>query len=140
MKAAPALYWDSSAVLAFLLAEPHQPEAERCLRRPAVRHLVSSLGWTEVHATLARVGREQRGAEIAETLAALAHSPWGHIDAVPHWELIALLAQRWPLRGADLWHLALAKSLSQQLPGLMMLTFDVALAAAAAGEGLSATP
>jgi hypothetical protein len=41
------------------------------------------------------------------------------------------------LRGADLWHLALAKTLQADLPELGLVTFDEALAEAAVGEGLS---
>jgi hypothetical protein len=46
------------------------------------------------------------------------------------------LATKWPLRGADLWHLAAAKSLQTELPELAFLSFDLKLAAAAKGEGL----
>lgn len=68
----------------------------------------------------------------------LDHGPWTYIASAPRLEITRALAQSWRLRGADLWHLALAKSLSERLPGLQMLTFDTALAEAAAGEGLAA--
>ncbi len=47
-------------------------------------------------------------------------------------------ARRHPLRGADLWHLALTVDLGQSLPGLHLLTFDSVLGAAARAEGLAA--
>jgi hypothetical protein len=46
------------------------------------------------------------------------------------------LARSWPLRGADLWHLAAAKALQTELPELRLLSFDSRLTAAAHGEGL----
>ncbi|MGC8486111.1 MAG: hypothetical protein ACP5O6_10865, partial [Candidatus Baltobacteraceae bacterium] len=46
-------------------------------------------------------------------------------------------AARYPLRGADLWHLALAVDLAEELPELRLLTFDSVLDAAARAEGLA---
>jgi hypothetical protein len=46
------------------------------------------------------------------------------------------LSSRYPLRGADLWHLAAAKSLQEELPELRLLTFDQRLMEAAQGEGI----
>jgi transposase len=57
-------------------------------------------------------------------------------DVSPSWDTIAMLARKWPLRGADLWHLAAAKDLRAELPELKMLSFDAPLATAAAGDGL----
>jgi hypothetical protein len=34
---------------------------------------------------------------------------------------------KWPLRGADLWHPATAKNLLNELPELVLLTFDSSL-------------
>jgi hypothetical protein len=47
------------------------------------------------------------------------------------------LSKRWPLRGADLWHLSTAKSISEQLPEVKVLTFEKRLKVAAQGEGIS---
>jgi len=40
------------------------------------------------------------------------------------------------LKGADLWHLATAKTLQEQIPELVMFTFDDRLRVAAEGENL----
>jgi len=47
------------------------------------------------------------------------------------------LSSKWPLRGADLWHLAMAKSLQAELPELTFMSYDARLVAAARGEGLA---
>jgi len=46
------------------------------------------------------------------------------------------LSIKWPLRGADLWHLAIAKTIQNQLPELQLLTYDSRLKAAVQGEGM----
>ena len=51
---------------------------------------------------------------------------------------VKALASKWPLRGADLWHLATAKTLQKDLPELTVLTFDNRLYVAALGEKLAA--
>lgn len=62
--------------------------------------------------------------------------PWRHLSAWPEWKIIQPLSVKWPLRGADLLHLATAKSLQKQLPELFLLIFDSRLNAAALGEGM----
>lgn len=62
---------------------------------------------------------------------------WRRLHMGPQWVQISRLALKWPLRGADLWHLATARSLQEQLPELVLLTFDEKLETAARGEGLS---
>ena len=46
------------------------------------------------------------------------------------------LAVQWPLRGADLWHLAAADTLRRELPDLKVITFDSRLGVASQGIGL----
>ena len=50
--------------------------------------------------------------------------------------MIRSLSNKWPLRGADLWHLAAAKNLHREFPELFLLSFDNQLKRAAAGEAL----
>jgi hypothetical protein len=83
---------------------------------------------------------EREGA-LAKTLVDAARTtleagPWRRINAGPNWKSIESLARRWPLRGADLWHLATAKELHAGIPELAFLSFDRRLNAAAHGEGL----
>jgi hypothetical protein len=69
-------------------------------------------------------------------LEAIATGPWRFINLSPRPGEIAKLSSKWPLRGADLWHLALVVSLKLHLPELTLLTFDTRLQVAAQGEHL----
>lgn len=132
------LYWDSSAILSALFSDAHSREAVAWARRPGV-HLLSTLGWAEVHAVISRIGRERALAEILVRAAreTLDRGPWRRVNASPEWELIRALSSKWQLRGADLWHLSASKTLQTELPELRILSFDTRLRAAARGEGLA---
>jgi len=71
------------------------------------------------------------------SLETLERGPWRHLNIMPEWGKIRSLSRKWPLRGADLWHLAVGKTLQEQLPELLFLTFDKRLKAAAEKERLS---
>jgi len=133
-----AIYWDSSAILSALFRDRHSDEATRRARGSAV-HFLSTLAWAEVHAVIARLERARLLAKVLLTASreALEGGPWRRLNAVPDWKVARDLAFKWPLRGADLWHLAVAKSLQTELPELTFLSFDARLAAAAKGEGLT---
>lgn len=134
-----AIYWDASALVAALFDEERSAEAVELIQVPAAR-LMSSLAWAEVHATLARAVREGRisSQEAACAATGLGRGPWRRVRLAPDDDLAAALARAWPLRGADLWPLALAKTLLKDLPELEMASYDRALAEAAAGEGVRA--
>ncbi len=68
---------------------------------------------------------------------ALSRRPWRRVNHIPRWDIIRELARTWSLKGADLWHLAAAKCLQEQLPELRLLSFDRRLLTAAHGEGLA---
>lgn len=131
-------YWDSSAVLSTLFRDKRSEEATARARGPAI-HLLSSLAWAEVHAVIARIERERALASVLLDAAreVLESGPWRRVNAFPDWKLVQSLASRWPLRGADLWHLAAAKSLQIDLPELTLFSFDSRLVSAAQGEGLA---
>ncbi len=133
-----AVYWDTSAVLSTLFRDRHSKEAAARVRTSAV-HLLSSLAWAEVHAVIARIERERALAKVLVDASreALEWGPWRRVNASPDWKLIWSLSSKWPLRGADLWQLATAKSLQIDLPELTFFTFDARLAAAVHGEGLA---
>ncbi len=133
-----AVYWDSSAILSALFRDEHSEEASRRARGPAV-HFLSTLAWAEAHAVIARIARERALAKVLVTAAreALESGPWRRLNAAPDWKVVRDLSSRWLLRGADLWHLAVAKSLQTELPELTILSFDARLAAAAKCEGLA---
>lgn len=132
------VYWDASAVLSTLFQDAHSPDATVWIRQHQI-HLLSSLSRAEVLAVIGRLSRDKRIAPvlIEAALAAFDAGPWRGLNDIPAPRLLGTLAKGWPLRGADLWHLALAKTLQQDLPELVLLTYDDRLAAAAAGEGLA---
>lgn len=66
----------------------------------------------------------------------LEEGPWRRLYLTPDWDEFKSLAHKWPLRGADLWHLATAKTLQKRIPEFYLLTFDNRLMVAAMGEGL----
>lgn len=131
------IYWDSSAVIPVLFEEPKTAEARVLATNPAI-HLLSSLAWAEIQATLTRAVREKRVATalVHATDEVLLRGPWRRVYAIPSWGLIRTLSRTWPLRGADLWHLALAKTLKAEIPEMAFISFDENLAEAAMGEGL----
>jgi len=131
------VYWDASGILAALFKDRHSDEAQRWAHREGI-HLISTLAYAETYAVITRIQRERLLADVLvkATLEVLEEGPWRRLNAWPEWGIIQLLATRWPLRGADLWHLAMAKSLQKQLPELFLLTFDTRLQGAARGEGM----
>lgn len=134
----PVIYWDSSAVLSTLLQDNYSELALRCARSDAV-HLLSSLALAEVYAVLGRIKRERLLAEILveASLEALESGPWRRLTIGPDAGEVRKLALKWPLRGADLWHLAAAKTLQRELPELLVLTFNQRLYQASAGENIA---
>ncbi len=132
-----AIYWDASAILSVLFRDSHSEEARAQLEPPGV-HLVSSLGWAETCAVISRMKREGCLADMLLKAAyeTLEEGPWRRIYVLPDYDRFKGLADAWPLRGTDLWHLAAAKTLQKEIPELKILTFDERLRAAAEGEGL----
>ncbi|MBW1996782.1 MAG: type II toxin-antitoxin system VapC family toxin [Deltaproteobacteria bacterium] len=131
------LYWDSSAILSVLFRDQHSDKALKWANKDAF-HLMSSLSYVETHAVASRIRREGALADILidAALEVLARGPWRRLNAFPAWEIIEELAQKWPLRGADLWHLGTAKTIQKDLPEITILSFDRRLKVAAKGEGL----
>ncbi|MGH7686044.1 MAG: type II toxin-antitoxin system VapC family toxin [Candidatus Dormibacteria bacterium] len=136
--ASPVVYWDASAVLSVLIHDAHSARASAVARR-AVTHLISTLAYAEVSAVIARVERNRDlPTALADAARELVHNgPWRRLVLQPDWASIDDLASSWPLRGADLWHLATAMTLRRELPEVRMATFDSRLAAAAADLGLA---
>ncbi len=133
----PPIYWDASAVLSTLVADAHSRVATALLRRSAPK-LLSTLALAEALAVLRRLelAGEIRPDDRRRAAASLLASPWLRYEGQPRRQLLADLATRTALRGADLWHLAAALTAREALPELRLFTFDRALAAAAEAEGL----
>ena len=136
-KSVHVIYWDASAVLSALFTDSHSEEAKRWSTAKGV-HFISTLAFTEVTAVISRMRREHI---LVDTLSQAAFEvlddgPWRRISSLPDWKSIRSLSVKWPLRGADLWHLATARSLLREFPELFLLSFDKKLKKAAEGESL----
>src|SRR5512136_1508959 len=110
------VYWDTSAILSSLFSDRHSALAIEWARADGV-HLLSSLAYAEAWAVIGRLRRERILADILIEAAAetLHHGPWRRLHSQPDWKLVRSLAEKWPLRGADLWHLATARNLKDEL-------------------------
>lgn len=131
------IYWDSSAVLSALFTDSNSRTAQKWSGAKGV-HFVSTLTFAEVSAVIYRMQRERL---ISETLCQAAfevldNGPWRRISTWPQWEIIRSLSAKYPLRGADLWQLATAKSMHAEFPELCLLSFDKRLITAAKSESL----
>ena len=131
------IYWDSSAILSALFSDSHSKTAKKWAGETGL-HFISTLAYAEVSAVIARMKRER---VLVQTLVdaafeALEQGPWRRIYTWPEWGAVQALSAKWPLRGADLWHLAAATTLRKELRELTFLTFDQRLKKAADGESL----
>ncbi|MBS3987273.1 MAG: type II toxin-antitoxin system VapC family toxin [Erysipelothrix sp.] len=132
------LYWDSSAIISALFKDCHSDQALEYANSDGF-HFMSTLALAETHGVISRLKRERMLAEVLldSALESLETGPWRLINLSPDTIFIKALASKWPLRGADLWHLATAKTLQKDLPELTVLTFDNRLYVAALGEKLA---
>ena len=137
MKDKPVIYWDTSAIISVLFKDTHSQEAWSCSRQEGI-HLLSSLAIAETYAVINRIDRERILPEILinAALEAFEQGPWHSINMNPDNKQIKILGRKWPLRGADLWHLAMTCTLRESLPEIRILTFDQRLLIAARGEEL----
>ena len=132
-----AIYWDASAILSLLFRDRHAAMAQN-YARDGIAHLASSLTIAELHAAFARARRSHRTEALGDVEKRLARGPWKYLIDSPSRAIIRDLAPKCALKGADLWHLALAKTLNAERSGLRLLSFDAKLVEAARAEGLSA--
>jgi predicted nucleic acid-binding protein len=121
-----------------LLCDAHSTKAVERSNKAGL-HVLSSLAYAETLAVLARADRERALAAVLVEAAreAFAQGPWRRVNVMPDWSTAFALSRKWPLHGADLWHLAAAKTLHAELPELRVVSFDSRLNAAANGEGLA---
>ena len=136
-KSRPVIYWDSSAILSALFTDAYSKTAKKWADTIGV-HFISTLAYAEVSAVIARMRREHLLAETLVNAAfeVLTNGPWRRIFTWPAWKIVRTLSAKWPLRGADLWHLATAETLRKDFSELTLLTFDKRLKKAARGETL----
>jgi len=133
-------FWDSSALLPLLVAEPQTAQTERWLREdPAV--VVWTLTRVELCSALAR--RRRADPKAARQLAAARRdllSAWDEWTEVTAVDVVRRHAERLvevhPLRAADALQLAAALVAAEQMPeSLSFVTFDRHQAEAADREG-----
>jgi len=131
------IYWDASAVLSSLIKDSHSDGALKWTKKEGL-HLLSSLAYAEVISVLDRMERERvlTGVLGQSALQALLEGPWRYLNSCPAREHMDSLRGKYPLKGADFWHLALALTLKNDIPELMILTFDNKLREGAEMEGL----
>ena len=129
------IYWDTSAILSTVFSDPHTETAKIWVEKEGV-HFISTLAFAEFCAVISRMQRENLLNDIVSqaVFEVLDSGPWRRIFSYPELKTLRSLSARWPLRGADLWHLATAKSLSHDFPELYLLSFDNRLKQAAEGE------
>jgi predicted nucleic acid-binding protein len=131
------VYWDASAILSALFKDSRSEEALEWTQKKGV-HLIPILSYAEVCAVITRLKKERILADVLVDGAfeALERGPWRRLHVFPEWEEVKALSRKWPLRGADLWHLAMGKTIQKQIPELILLTFDKRLETAAKKEHL----
>jgi predicted nucleic acid-binding protein len=131
------VYWDASAILSALFEDERSKESLAWASKKGV-HLMSTLASAEAYAVIRRIEREgyleKRKVDVA--LEDMEKGPWRQLNIQPDWATIKALSGLWPLRGADLWHLATAMLLRERIPELVFLTFDRRLNIAAEGQGM----
>lgn len=133
------LYWDASAVVSVLVTEGHSRSSRSRLREGGT-HLLSTLAYAEALAAVSRRVRERQApaATARELRSRLLGEPWRPVTVQPSWATLDEVSRDHALRGADLWHLATALTLRQNIPELLLLTYDGRLHAAAAALGIAA--
>jgi predicted nucleic acid-binding protein len=131
------IYWDTSAVISALFNDGNSRKAKVIAERNSL-HLLTTLAYAEVSAVISRMKRDHILTEVLfqSAFEVVDRGPWRRISVSPGWSLIQKLSIKHALRGADLWHLSAAMSLTDEFPELSLLTFDQRLKAAAEIENL----
>lgn len=135
------VYWDSSGILSALFEDVHSKKVLAWLKKKGI-HLISSLGYAEVCAVISRLRREKLVSEVLldAALDTVSAGPLRRLNIQPERRWIVSLSAKYALRGADLWHLAAAKTLAAQIPEMILLTLDDRMRTAAEGEKLTIAP
>ncbi|NWF56597.1 MAG: type II toxin-antitoxin system VapC family toxin [Syntrophaceae bacterium] len=132
----PSIYWDASAVLSTLVRDSHSDAALKWVQKEGL-HLVSTMAYAEILAVLDRMEKERILTKVLteSALQAFAEGPWRFLTLCPAREQIDSLRGKYFLRGADFWHLSLARTLKKEIPDLILLSFNGKLTEAAKKEG-----
>lgn len=132
----PSIYWDASAVLSALVKDSHSDAALKWTEKEGL-HFVSTLAYAEVFAVLDRMERERILTKVLvqSAVQAFMEGPWRFLALGPAREQMDSLRGKYSLRGADFWHLSLARTLKREIPDLIILSFDGKLKEVAEKEG-----
>jgi predicted nucleic acid-binding protein len=132
----PSIYWDASAVLSTLVKDSHSDAALRWIQKEGL-HFVSTLAYAEIFSVLDRMEKERILTKVLtqSALQAFNEGPWRFLTLCPGREQMDSLRGKYSLRGADFWHLSLARTLKREIPDLILLSFDGKLTEAAEREG-----
>ncbi len=138
------IYWDASAVLSVLFKDVHSRKARTKLEKSGI-HLISTLSYSETCAVISRMNKEKHieQHQVKTAHGILDSGMWRLVQRQPEAKTIRSVSNKTYLRGADLWHLAVAKDLKKEIPELLLLTFDTRLQKAAQKQGVdthSTTP
>lgn len=135
------VYWDSSGILSALFEDAHSKKVLMWFKKKGI-HLISSLSYAEVCAVISRLRREKlvSGVLLDAALDTVSAGPLRQLNIQPDCKWIVSLSAKCALRGADLWHLAAAKTLAAQIPEMILLTLDDRMRDAARQEGLTVVP
>ena len=126
------LFWDTSAVLAMVVQEPHSAAAQQAAGQATQSY---AWRWLEVEAAAGLARRRATAAQwrgLERILAALAYAD------IPSARFadIARENRDWRLRAADAGHLFCFRQLSTVFPGIQMVCFDSEICAAVSAAGL----
>ena len=135
------VYWDSSGILSALFEDANSKKVLMWLKKKGI-HLISSLGYAEVCAVISRLRREKLVSDVLldAALDTISAGPLRQLNIQPERRWIVSLSVKYALCGADLWHLAAAKTLGEQISEMILLTLDNRMREAARREGLTVVP
>lgn len=134
MKNQHVFYWDTSAIVSLFVQDDHSKKIGGFFGFKGI-NLLSSLTIAETFAVLTRANNPELAKIKAELISDISHGrEWGLTHIIPANQSLLELSDLYRLRGADLWHLAVAVALKQDFQQITILTFDKELAEAANGE------
>jgi len=91
------IYWDSTALLSYLIRDSHSDQAQARAKQKGV-HLLTTLAIAEVYTVLSRIQREKVLPDlVVESLFEMLESgPWSRLNIVPDSMAMRKIACRWP--------------------------------------------
>lgn len=128
------LYWDTSAVIALFKEETYSKKALEIFERSR-ENIISTLGFSEILAVLSKINIKEDLSARDEFIQDTNQGVWNKTLLQPSFQTLELFSSRYPLKGADLWHLSVFSEIKKEFPTIQLLTFDQQLRGAAQKEG-----